>query len=93
VLMDSRLSAQGLNFSPSEAGGGNLPAQVFGPFSNAMAESMLLPAGVLVLGFLAGISFARPVHQVRAAADARAAETPTGAPVPQHAGEPAPEPL
>ena len=26
VLMDSRLSAQGLNFAPSEAGGGQLPA-------------------------------------------------------------------
>ncbi len=65
VLMDSRLSAQGLDFNPSEAGGGHLPAQVFAPFSQAMSESMLLPACVLVLGFLAAISFARPSHQVR----------------------------
>ena len=31
-----------------------------------MAQSMLLPAAALVLGFLAAISFARPVHQIRA---------------------------
>ncbi|MET0997233.1 MAG: DHA2 family efflux MFS transporter permease subunit, partial [Marmoricola sp.] len=41
VLMDSRLEAQGLNFSPSEAGGGNLPQQVFAPFSEAMSQAML----------------------------------------------------
>ncbi len=67
VLMDARLSAQGLNFQPSEAGGGNLPAQVFEPFSTAMSQSMLLPAGVLVIGFLAAISFQRPRHLMRAA--------------------------
>ena len=47
VLMDSRLAAQGLNFSPSEAGGGNLPQQVFAPFADAMSQAMLLPAAVL----------------------------------------------
>ena len=35
--------------------------------AEAMSESMLLPAGVLVLGFLAAISFARPKHLERAA--------------------------
>ena len=78
VLMDSRLSAQGLNFEPSEAGGGNLPAQVFAPFSDAMAQSMLLPAAALVIGFLAAISFARPTHLVRAGG-------------PKHRSEPAAE--
>jgi EmrB/QacA subfamily drug resistance transporter len=67
VLMDSRLSAQGLNFQPSEAGGSKLPSQVFQPFADAMSQSMLLPAAALVLGLLAAISFARPVHQTRAA--------------------------
>jgi MFS family permease len=43
VLMDARLAAQGLTFSPSEAGGGTLPAQVFAPFSEAMSQAMLLP--------------------------------------------------
>ena len=65
VLMDSRLAAQGLKFSPSEAGGGNLPRQVFTPFAEAMSQAMLLPAGILVLGFLAALAFARPRHQVR----------------------------
>ena len=71
VLMDSRLAAEGLTFSPSEAGGGNLPQQVMVPFSEAMAQSMLLPAGILLIGLAAALSFARPVHQVRAAAVAR----------------------
>jgi EmrB/QacA subfamily drug resistance transporter len=65
VLMDSRLAAQGLTFSPSEAGGGNLPPQVFTAFSEAMAQSMLLPAGLLVIGLLAALAFARPAHQLR----------------------------
>ncbi len=70
VLMDSRLAAQGVRFSPSEAGGGQLPAAAFEPFSNAMAQAMLLPAAVLVLGLLAALSFARPHHQVRPATPA-----------------------
>ena len=64
VLMDSRLSAQGLRFSPSEAGGGHLPQQVFAPFSHAMSQAMLLPPAVLLLGLLAAVMFARPRHQV-----------------------------
>jgi len=41
------------------------------PFSEAMAQAMLLPAGILLIGLAAALSFARPVHQVRAAAVAR----------------------
>ena len=63
VLMDSRLAAQGLNFSPSEAGGGNLPTQVFAPFSEAMSQAMLLPAAILLVGFVAALCFGRPSHQ------------------------------
>jgi hypothetical protein len=69
--MDSRLAAEGLKFSPSEAGGGNLPQQVMVPFSEAMAQSMLLPAGVLLIGLAAALSFARPVHQRRTATEPR----------------------
>ena len=87
VLMDARLSAQGLNFQPSEAGGGNLPAQVFEPFSTAMSQSMLLPAGVLVIGFLAAISFQRPRHLMRPVGE------PEPEPVAESAAESAPEPL
>jgi EmrB/QacA subfamily drug resistance transporter len=69
VLMDSRLAAQGLSFSPSEAGGGNLPPQVLAPFAEAMSQAMLLPAGVLLVGLVAALSFERPQHQTRAAAE------------------------
>ena len=73
VLMDSRLAAQGLSFEPSEAGGGNLPARVFGPFSEAMSQAMLLPAGILVLGLAAALFFARPEQiPARAAGHAQA---------------------
>ena len=65
VLMESRLAAEGLTFSPSQAGGGNLPQQVLVPFSEAMAQAMLLPAAILLIGLVAGLSFARPLHQVR----------------------------
>jgi hypothetical protein len=65
VLMDSRLAAEGLTFSPQESGGGHLPAQVFAPFSDAMAQAMLLPPAVLVIGLVAALAFARPAHQVR----------------------------
>jgi len=67
VLMDSRLAAQGLLFGPGQgAASGGLPAAVHQQFSDAMAQSMLLPPSVLVLGFLAVLFFARPRHQVAA---------------------------
>jgi EmrB/QacA subfamily drug resistance transporter len=65
VLIDSRLAANGLEFSPSDADGstgGGLPDAVLAPFSTAMAESMLLPAGILVFGVLASLAYARPRH-------------------------------
>jgi hypothetical protein len=79
VLMDSRLAAQGLTFTPSEAGGGNLPHQVFSPFADAMSEAMLLPGAVLVIGLVAALSFARPKHLVRPAG-AHTAGVPVTAP-------------
>ena len=74
VLMDSRLAAQGLTFSPSEAGGGNLPQQVFAPFAEAMSQAMLLPAGILLdRPRRRPRPSPAPRHQVRAAAARRAA--------------------
>jgi EmrB/QacA subfamily drug resistance transporter len=71
VLMDSRLAAHHLNFSPSEAGKvTKLPAVAAGPFASAMSDAILLPAGVLVLGFLAVLFYATPRHQLRPAAPA-----------------------
>jgi MFS family permease len=63
VLMDSRLAAHGLRFSPAEGASGNLPAAVLAPFAESMAQAMLLPAAVLGLGFLAALAFERPRHQ------------------------------
>jgi MFS family permease len=62
VLMDSRLAANGLHFQPDEATPAQaLPPAVVDHFSTAMAQSMLLPALVLVLG-LVSVAFFRNVH-------------------------------
>jgi EmrB/QacA subfamily drug resistance transporter len=64
VFMDSRLAAAGLHFSPSEgSGAGGLPHQVLSPFSDAMSEAMLLPAVVVLAGFVAAVFFERPRHE------------------------------
>jgi MFS family permease len=75
VLMDSRLAAEGLTFSPTESTGGALPAQVVGRFSDAMATSTLRPAAVLVAGFLAALAFERPRHQTAPQAQPESAPT------------------
>ena len=64
VLIDSRLTAQGLPTSVTPEGGASqLPAVVQGPFAEAMAQAMLLPPAVLVLGLLASLLFEQPRHQ------------------------------
>ena len=70
VLMDARLAAQlpGLSAgSPEGGGGGKLPAPLHVPFSTAMSQSMLLPAGMMVVGFVAVMLFVTPRHMVKAA--------------------------
>jgi EmrB/QacA subfamily drug resistance transporter len=64
VLIDARLVANGLTFSPSEGstGGGALPAEVAAPFTDAMAQSLLLLPAVLLLGLVAVLFFERPRH-------------------------------
>jgi EmrB/QacA subfamily drug resistance transporter len=64
VLIDSRLTAQGLptSFTP-EGGASQLPDLVQGPFAEAMAQAMLLPPAILVLGLLASLMFEQPRHQ------------------------------
>lgn len=58
--------------------GGALPAQIAGPFSAALGQSLLLPAAVTALGVVAALCFAPPKVQAqrppaRAADDAEAA--------------------
>ncbi len=46
----------------AETTGGALPAPLKDGFSAAMAESLLLPAAVLVVGWIAVLCFAAPTH-------------------------------
>jgi EmrB/QacA subfamily drug resistance transporter len=67
VLMQARLSAevpglQGGAASPGPGGGGPLPRALRDGFSDAMAQSMLLPALVLLVGLVAVLFFATPRH-------------------------------
>ena len=64
VLLDARLSAQGLGSSPAgaETATGTMPAAVLDAFSLAMGQSLLLVPCVLVLGLLAALAFERPGH-------------------------------
>ncbi|MFC5178116.1 DHA2 family efflux MFS transporter permease subunit [Nocardioides taihuensis] len=65
VAMDSELAAQGLTVggSPEAAGSGaGLPSVVLEPFSEAMAQSMLVPVVVLLLGLVAVMFFVTPRH-------------------------------
>jgi hypothetical protein len=85
VLMQSRLAAE-LPGAPTggagaPSGGGPLPVALRAGFSTAMGQSLLLPAAVLVVGWLAVLCFARPRHQITSteAADPRTATTATPA--------------
>lgn len=65
VMMDNRLSANGIDFSPSGGHGaapGALPNAAAGPFTEAMAQSLLIIPVVLVFGLLAVLFFERPQH-------------------------------
>ena len=67
VLMDSRIAAQGLSFQPTESTGGGGDARSGArPFSQAMADSMLLPPVALLLG-LFGVLFFQQSQQRPAA--------------------------
>lgn len=50
--------------------GGQLPNTLVGPFSQAMAESILLPAGVLVIAIIAVLFMRPPTTEMREAARA-----------------------
>jgi Na+/melibiose symporter-like transporter len=63
AIMQSRLAA--LLPGPdggAGAGGGRLPTALHGSFSAAMGQSLLLPAGVLVVGLVAVLCFSAPAH-------------------------------
>lgn len=63
LVIDARLAAHSLptSFTP-EAGSSRLPDAVQGAFAESMAQAMLLPPAVLLLGLLAAALFERPKH-------------------------------
>ncbi|MFI5730166.1 DHA2 family efflux MFS transporter permease subunit [Kribbella sp. NPDC051587] len=68
ALMEARLAHYLPGMSGSVGGegaaaGGKLPEIAQQGFSDAMAQSLLLPAGVLVIGLIAALCFARPVRR------------------------------
>jgi MFS family permease len=63
VLLDSRIAAHGLAGGAEPDGAlQQLPAAVREPFSAAMSDTMLLPAGILVLGLVSVLFFQLPRH-------------------------------
>jgi hypothetical protein len=72
VLMSSRLAAElagDMTGSSQLAAQGaqKLPPEIAGGFSDAMAQSLLLPAGILIAGLLAVLLLEGFTHQTRAA--------------------------
>ncbi|CAM2864029.1 MFS transporter [Skermania piniformis] len=59
ALITARLAAHGLSGGASEGQAGPLPEFVRKPFAEALAESMLLPASVLLIGLVASVLFVR----------------------------------
>ncbi|MEE2033456.1 DHA2 family efflux MFS transporter permease subunit, partial [Rhodococcus chondri] len=64
ALMATLLSAHGVEIGPAEMGAAVLPEGLREPFAAAMARSLWLPAGVLLVGFVVSACFARPRTQV-----------------------------
>ncbi|MCW0212038.1 MAG: DHA2 family efflux MFS transporter permease subunit [Pseudonocardia sp.] len=64
VLMESRLGAllPGSGGAGGEGGISALPEPLHDAFTTAMAQSLLLPAAVLLIGLVAVAAFATPVH-------------------------------
>jgi EmrB/QacA subfamily drug resistance transporter len=80
ALIQARLVANGLGGSSDtfQAADKAMPAQVQGPFSDAMSQSLLLPVIAFVVGAVLVLFFAKPTHAghggAAAAAEPAAAE-------------------
>ncbi|MFI5711355.1 DHA2 family efflux MFS transporter permease subunit [Kribbella sp. NPDC051620] len=62
VLMESRLATNlpAMQGMAAEGGAGKLPEALRQGFSDSMAQSMVLPAAVLLIGFAAALLFVKP---------------------------------
>ncbi|WP_299090220.1 DHA2 family efflux MFS transporter permease subunit [uncultured Microbacterium sp.] len=66
AVMQSRLEANLPGAADAASfGGGTLPDAVVAGFSDAMAQTMLLPAGILLIGLVAVLFLQRPAHLAR----------------------------
>jgi EmrB/QacA subfamily drug resistance transporter len=67
VLMESRLAANlpMMNGAAMAEGGGKLPEAMHQGFSDSMAQSLILPAAVLLIGVVAALLFVKPAHMER----------------------------
>ena len=67
AFMQARLEANlpGAGDAGGDFGSGQLPDAVVGGFSDAMAQSMLLPACVLLVGVVVVLFMQRPAHLVK----------------------------
>jgi MFS family permease len=71
AIMESRLAALLPRIS-GDAEAAQLPPALHGAFATAMAQSLLLPAAVLLIGLAAALCFTRPTHLRSDAAPAAA---------------------
>lgn len=62
ALIQARLAANIPGFDGNAEQRGPIPPQIIQQFSDSMAQSVLLPAVVLLLGLTAALAFARPDH-------------------------------
>ncbi|MEP7159969.1 MAG: DHA2 family efflux MFS transporter permease subunit [Dermatophilaceae bacterium] len=90
VLMTQRIGAHlpgmaAAGVSPTE--GATIPPPIADALSKALAESMLLPALVLLVGWVAVLWFEAPHHLAQTAAAASPAEAPAEAPAPAPGGQ------
>ncbi|MFA4896667.1 MULTISPECIES: DHA2 family efflux MFS transporter permease subunit [Microbacterium] len=78
AFMQNRLETNlpGASDATGGFGGGQMPDAVAGPFADAMAQTMLLPAAVILLGVAAMLVLRRPKHL--AARASRASRTDRG---------------
>jgi len=76
ALIQARLTANGFGGSSDslQTSGKRMPEQIQGPFSDAMAQSLILPVAAFAVGFVLMIFFAKPSHAGHAGAPPAAAE-------------------
>jgi len=91
ALLQARLTANLPGFDAAgpetqQSGTHTLPSAVAGPFSDAMAQSILLPAAALLVGVVVVLFFSKPSHDGHggAAPGAHAGDHATVAPTTVH---------